>query len=448
MTLARLAVMTLAALVGMALASLTLVVVAALMLGLLSLGSLMVGTVGVVVATSLVGSSSLGLLLAGFGGLYRLLSSTNTHSEAESCKKNVFLHSVNVCISLYSIQFFLVGGLFVGLCIAYPGLLYGKGDSQKGENQYNKQRIDEVLPAHGDRECVGYEISSHLDDAKLLLNPADDKSYHLTGHDSHQGYHDAFGKECATQIGVIHTHAAQGVDVLSLVDDEERKTGYKIQSGNKYYEAEYEHHAQSLALEHLVVKGLLLEAVAYLVVVSYKRLYLLLDFVEMAWVLQGDGKSRNLVLVIVHQLAYKVGMSHNIAVINILLQIEAAGRIGMTRIEGLAHRHSYAASTLGDIDCEQTVGIGRDAQIVVDLASEYEIVGLLLDGTGLVVGVNGLEGVAQTIASLIEHRIETRHLVVVVVYATQLDNSLVMLVGYPGILLDEGAHLVDAIERT
>lgn len=96
MTLARLAVMTVA--------SLTLVA-ATLMLGLLSLGSLMVGTVGVVVATSLVGSSSLGLLLAGFGGLYRLLSSTNTHSEAESGKKNVFLHSVNVCISLYSIHF-------------------------------------------------------------------------------------------------------------------------------------------------------------------------------------------------------------------------------------------------------------------------------------------------------------------------------------------------------
>lgn len=105
MTLARLAVMTLAALVSVTLASLTLVVAAALMLSLLGLGSLMVGTVGMVVATSLVGSSSLGLLLAGFGGLYRLLSSTNTHSEAEGGKKNVFLHSVNVCISLYSIHF-------------------------------------------------------------------------------------------------------------------------------------------------------------------------------------------------------------------------------------------------------------------------------------------------------------------------------------------------------
>lgn len=104
-TLAGLTVMTLASLVSVTLASLTLVATA-LMLGLLSLGSLMVGTVGVVVATSLVGSSSLGLLLAGFSGLYRLLSSTNTHSEAESGKKNVFLHSVNVCISLYSIQFF------------------------------------------------------------------------------------------------------------------------------------------------------------------------------------------------------------------------------------------------------------------------------------------------------------------------------------------------------
>ena len=316
----------------------------------------------------------------------------------------------------------------------------GEGDGEAAEGHHQEEGEQEVDTTHGYGEGADDEVAvAHADDAELLLEPADEEPDQQSGQHGHQADEHPLGEEGAPQLPVGHPHAAEDEDVATLVDDQQREGGDEAQRGYEHDEREDEVDAEPLGAEYLEVEGLLVVAVfdgegsGGLTVGEELDFFLGFPGVGAGTELEGEGGA--LVGGVVHQLADEGDVAHHEAAVDVLLDEEVGGGVGVGDVEGLVHRETYrGGAALGDVDGGRGVGEEVHAEFVEDVGADDDAVGLA-------------SGEAEKVLPFVEEGVEARDGAIVAVDAAKGYDGLAVGVGDPGGFGGDLRHLGNAADR-
>ena len=252
--------------------------------------------------------------------------------------------------------------------------MYGESYCDGADGHNEEEGEQEVDGAHGYRESADDEVAvAHAYDAELLLQEADDEAQQQSGHHGGGADEHTFGTEGAPQTLLREPHALKGEDVMALVDDKQRQRGHKAEGGDKYDEREYEVDAQSFGAEYLVVERLLVVAVFDGDEFGGKGSQAFLYFGYVGVRGEFEGQGADLVRGVIHQVADEVDVCDDVLPVDVLLDEEVAGRIGVACVEGLVYGKAHrCGATFGNVYGGRHVGVGPHGEGVVDFTAEVE----------------------------------------------------------------------------
>ena len=314
------------------------------------------------------------------------------------------------------------------------GVVAGGEDYGKGGNaEYQHEGEEEVGEVHLDGEGVDNEISvAHLDDAELLLEETADKSQSDAYDDAYGGNEQSFDGEGPAYGGGRHSHGFEYVDVALLVDDEQRERGDEAEGGDEYDEGEDEDDGETLGAENLEVERLLFVAVFYGYFAGGRAEFFDLLFEGFLVFRSGiDCEGGAFVGGIFHEGADQVDVGENVFFVNFLLYLEDSGGMGGGTVEGVVEGKAEAAGAMGDMNHHGAVAEGLDAEGVGYLAAEKRIINLVF---------------AEDRFSEEDQTVQMGGMEVFLIYAAELYDGLVLVVGDPGVFFHYGVSGFYAVE--